>query len=135
MDRFKVLKQIGNGSYGVVTKAINKSTSEVVAIKKMKKPYPSWNECLNLREVKVLSSLVAFYFFLYFRPHYQSLKKLEHRNIVKLKELFRQGTDLYLVFELCEANLYDKMKQHDYQFTEDRIKNVMYESIFIILSF
>ena len=53
MNRFKVLKQLGNGSYGVVTKCLNNETHEIVAIKKMKKPYSSWAECLNLREVKV----------------------------------------------------------------------------------
>lgn len=53
MNRFKVLKQIGNGSYGIVMKALNLETSEIVAIKKMKKPYNTWSECINLREAKV----------------------------------------------------------------------------------
>jgi len=36
MNRYKVSKQLGDGTYGSVLKAINKSSGEVVAIKKMK---------------------------------------------------------------------------------------------------
>jgi hypothetical protein len=39
-----------------------------VAIKRMKRKYYSWEEAMNLREVK-------------------SLKKLSHANVVKLKEV------------------------------------------------
>lgn len=67
-----------------------------------------------------------YFNFMFFIFSKKSLKKLDHRNVVKLKELFRQGTELYLVFELCEANLYDKMKSPDHPFTEDRIRNVMF---------
>jgi hypothetical protein len=64
---------------------------------------------------------------------FQALKKLNHINIVRLKELFRQGTELYFVFELCEGNLYDKMKSPDLPFTEERIKNVMFDTFFFVL--
>ena len=37
MNRYKVTKQLGDGTYGSVLKAVNRSTHEVVAIKKMKK--------------------------------------------------------------------------------------------------
>jgi protein kinase len=36
MDRYKILKTIGDGTYGQVAKGINKATQETVAIKKMK---------------------------------------------------------------------------------------------------
>ena len=48
---YKVVKQLGDGTYGAVWKAINRQTSEVVAIKKMKRKFFSWDECMNLREV------------------------------------------------------------------------------------
>ena len=59
---------MGDGTYGSVVKAVNKKTGEVVAIKKMKKKFYSWEECMALREIK-------------------SLRKLNHPNIVKLKEV------------------------------------------------
>lgn len=33
MDRYKIIKTIGDGAYGSVVKATNKKTQEVVAIK------------------------------------------------------------------------------------------------------
>ena len=47
------MRQLGDGTYGSVWKAINNDTNEVVAIKKMKRKFYSWDECMNLREVKV----------------------------------------------------------------------------------
>jgi serine/threonine protein kinase len=52
-NRYKVMRQLGDGTYGSVWKAINNDTNEVVAIKKMKRKFYSWEECMNLREVKV----------------------------------------------------------------------------------
>ena len=37
MNRYKVTKQLGDGTYGSVLKAVNRSTHEVVAIKKDEK--------------------------------------------------------------------------------------------------
>ena len=33
MDRYKIIKTIGDGTYGSVVKACNKKTQEIVAIK------------------------------------------------------------------------------------------------------
>ncbi len=57
MDRYKILKTVGDGSFGSVAKAINKSTGETVAIKKMKKKFYSWEEAMTLREIKSLRKL------------------------------------------------------------------------------
>jgi protein kinase len=57
MDRYKIIKTIGDGTYGSVAKAINKQTNEVVAIKKMKKKFYSWEEAMALREIKSLRKL------------------------------------------------------------------------------
>lgn len=53
MNRYKITKQLGDGTYGSVLKAVNRQTGEVVAIKKMKKKFYTWEECMSLREVKV----------------------------------------------------------------------------------
>jgi len=39
MEKYKVFKVIGDGTYGSVMKAWNINTGEVVAIKRMKKKY------------------------------------------------------------------------------------------------
>lgn len=91
MDRYKILKTLGDGTYGSVVKAINKQTNEEVAIKKMKKKFYSWEECMALREIK-------------------SLRKLNNPYIVKLKEVIRVNDDLYFVFEYMECNVYQLMK-------------------------
>lgn len=68
MDKYKLLKNLGDGTYGTVFKASNKENGEIVAIKKMKRKYRNWDECMSLREVK-------------------SLRKMNHPNLVKLKEV------------------------------------------------
>ncbi|KAK7346170.1 hypothetical protein VNO80_20685 [Phaseolus coccineus] len=104
MERYKLIKEVGDGTFGSVWRAINKQSGEVVAIKKMKKKYYSWEECVNLREVK-------------------SLRKMNHPNIVKLKEVIRECDTLCLVFEYMEFNLYQLMKNREKLFSENDVRN------------
>lgn len=108
MNRYDVLKQLGDGSYGSVALAKNKETGEMLAIKKMKKKFYSWDECISLREI-------------------QSLKKLSHPNVVKLKEVVREHNELHMIFEFMEANLYDLMKTRTKLFPELAIRNITYQ--------
>lgn len=59
MQRYKVTKQLGDGTYGSVFKAKNKQTGEVVAIKKMKRKYYTWDECLALREARGVGPMLG----------------------------------------------------------------------------
>lgn len=108
MERYKLIKEIGDGTFGIVWRAINKQSGEVVAIKKMKKKYYSWEECVNLREVK-------------------SLRKMNHSNVVKLKEVIRESDILYLVFEYMECNLYQLMKKRENLFSDDEVRNLCFQ--------
>ena len=110
MDRYKILSNIDEGTYGSVAKATNKKTGEVVAIKKMKKKFFSWEEAMALREIK-------------------SLKKLNHTNIVKLKEVIRVNNDLYFVFEYCDQNVYHMIKDLTKPLPEHKIKSVVYQTM------
>ncbi|KAE9460911.1 hypothetical protein C3L33_07260, partial [Rhododendron williamsianum] len=78
--RYRVLEELGDGTCGSVYRAINMETSEIVAVKKMKRKFYSWEECMNLREVK-------------------SLRKLNHPNIIKLKEIVRENDELFFIFD------------------------------------
>ena len=51
MDKYNTVKTIGDGTYGSVIKAMNRRTGEIVAIKKMKKKYYKWNQCIDQKEI------------------------------------------------------------------------------------
>ncbi|PNS97280.1 hypothetical protein POPTR_016G012801v4 [Populus trichocarpa] len=105
MERYRLINELGEGTYGSVLKAINNESGEVVAIKQMKRRYDSWEECLSLRELK-------------------SLRNLHHPNIVMLKELVRQNSILYFVFEYMEQNLYQVISDRKILFSEVEVRNL-----------
>lgn len=83
-----------------------------MAIKKIKKKYSSWDECVALREVK-------------------SLRKLNHQNIIKLKEALRDGDELFLIFEYADKNIlkmYENVKKEGNRLPESTIKRIVYET-------
>ena len=56
----------------------------------------------------------------------KSLKKLNHPNIVKLKEVIRENDELFFVFEFMEQNLYQLMKDRQRLLPEPRVRNIVY---------
>jgi protein kinase len=91
MEKYKVGKVLGDGTFGSVMKAVNTATGQVVAIKKMKNKYNKWDDCVNLQEIK-------------------ALVKFHHPNIVNLYELIKLDNELYFVFEFMDQNVYQMMK-------------------------
>ncbi|XP_009877144.1 PREDICTED: serine/threonine-protein kinase MAK isoform X2 [Apaloderma vittatum] len=108
MNRYTIMKQLGDGTYGSVLMGKSNESGELVAIKRMKRKFYSWDECMNLREVK-------------------SLKKLNHANVIKLKEVIRENDHLYFIFEYMKENLYQLMKDRNKLFPESVIRNMMYQ--------
>ncbi|XP_041996099.1 serine/threonine-protein kinase MHK-like isoform X1 [Salvia splendens] len=106
MERYKILEEIGDGTGGNVYKAVNNETFEIVAVKRMKRKFYNWEECLNLREVK-------------------SLRRLNHPNIIKLLEIVRQDNELFFIFEYMECNLYQIMKNQQRSLSEEEIRGLM----------
>jgi len=92
MNKYKIVKTLGEGSFGSVFEAHNLKSKEKVAIKKMKQDYKSWKECLHLREL-------------------MSLKVLRHSNIVRLKEMVLENKKLHFIFEFCDGDLYKEIKK------------------------
>ncbi len=110
MNKFRVLCTLGDGTYGTVEKAVNVKTNQVVAIKKMKRKFYSWKECLDLTEVRALRSLA-------------------HPNIIKLHEVIRSDNMLHLVFEFIERNLYQVTKKRTQHFPEKEVKSIIYQTL------
>ena len=59
MHRYKLQRQLGDGTYGTVWKAVNRGSGEIVAIKMMKRRFKAWDECVSLREVPTDISVSA----------------------------------------------------------------------------
>lgn len=55
--RYKLQRQLGDGTYGTVWKATNRGSGETVAIKMMKRRFKAWDECVSLREVHALDGI------------------------------------------------------------------------------
>lgn len=93
MDKYEIIKQIGDGSYGTVAKAVHKKTNQLVAIKRMKQKYYTWDECIRLAEVQVLRKMNT------------------HPNVVKLKEVLRENNELFFVFEFMDGDMLGVIRQ------------------------
>ncbi|OHT08189.1 CMGC family protein kinase [Tritrichomonas foetus] len=105
MRRFEELEVVGDGAFGVVTKCRDKETGELVAIKKIKKRFNSFDECLQLKEVK-------------------SLRKIKHQNVIKLLQVFRENEFLYLVFELMGRSLLKTINEVG-GYKDDEVRSMM----------
>ncbi|EKF35391.1 protein kinase, putative [Trypanosoma cruzi marinkellei] len=87
MENYEILNQLGDGAFGHVVKALHRKTGQIVAIKKMKQKYYSWEECVKLPEVTVMRRIHG------------------HPNIVKMREVIREKNELFFVFEYMDGDL------------------------------
>lgn len=102
------LEKIGEGTYGVVYKGINKKTGSLVAMKKIKNDIE--NEGLPATAIREVSLL----------------RELQHPNIVELLQATLEGEMLYLIFEFITMDL---RKYLDKGLTMDPnlVKSYMYQ--------
>jgi calcium-dependent protein kinase len=83
-------RKVGEGSYGSVSKAQNKSTGQTRAVKTLAKA------CM--KNVKRAQQEIAI------------MKMMDHPNIIKLHESFEDHNSIYLVMELCSGGeLFDRI--------------------------
>lgn len=96
LKRFEVKKRLGKGAYGIVWKATDKKTKDIVAIKKIFDAFRNQTDAQRtFREIIFLQS---------FR---------NHPNIVKLHSIHRASNnrDIYLGFEYMETDLHNVIKR------------------------
>ena len=94
MENFQKIEKIGEGTYGVVYKAKDKITNQLVALKKIR---------LEVESEGVPSTAIR---------EISLLKELEHPAIVQLLDVVHADQKLYLVFEYLDKDLKKLMDDH-----------------------
>jgi serine/threonine protein kinase len=103
-SRYNVLEKIGEGTYGMVYKAISYSSGERVAIKKIKILYEEDGvPSTALREISLLM-------------------EMNHNNVIKLHEVHSSRFNLFLVFECLDMDLRVYLKRYG-PFTKAPLRN------------
>jgi len=110
MERYQKIEKLGEGTYGVVYKGMNRESGEVVALKRIR--LDSEEEgvpCTAIREISLL-------------------KELKHRNIVRLHDVLHTERKLTLVFEYCDEDLKKFMdKQNGIDMDPMLIKSFLFQ--------
>ena len=87
MERYQKMEKIGEGTYGVVYKAKDRVTGEIVALKKIR---------LEAEDEGIPSTAIR---------EISLLKELQHPNIVRLYDVVHTERKLTLVFEFLDQDL------------------------------
>ncbi|KAE8743961.1 hypothetical protein FOCC_FOCC009424, partial [Frankliniella occidentalis] len=94
--KYDIKRRIGKGAYGIVWKAVDRSTNRLVAVKKIFDAFCNSTDAQRtFREIMFLQE---------FR---------NHSNIVKLLNIHRASNDkdIYLIFEFMETDLHKVIKR------------------------
>jgi calcium-dependent protein kinase len=93
-DDYEFFDKAGQGSFGKVMVVRHKVTKQVRACK-----------AITIRGGQSQADLI--------RNETQLLRSLDHPNILKLFEVYYDGTNIYMISELCEGgSLLDRLNQH-----------------------
>lgn len=106
-EKYTKLDKIGEGTYGVVYKAKDKTSGDLVALKRIR--LDSEDEgvpCTAIREVSLL-------------------KELKHQNVVRLVDLIHSDRKLVLVFEYLDQDLKKFMDINQGNLEPPLIQNLM----------
>jgi len=109
VTEFEKMNRIGEGTYGIVYRARDTKTGEIVALKKMRMEREKDGIPVSaLREITILLDC-------------------NHENIVPMKEIAvgRSLESMFLVMEYCEQDLASLLDNMQTPFTESQVKCIM----------
>lgn len=87
IERYQRLEKIGEGTYGIVYKARDKVTSDVIALKKIRLEHEDEGvPSTAIREISLL-------------------KEVQHTNVIKLRDIVHSENKLYLIFDFLDHDL------------------------------
>lgn len=116
MDNYVLVERLGQGSFAIVWKARRKSDHRVVAVKQLKSAPATWEECKRLPEIRAAAAVRG-------------------PNIVALLEAVRHGSELFLVFEYADSDLYRCLGPCERRrFEESQVRWVMRQLISALAS-
>ncbi|KAL3110123.1 hypothetical protein niasHT_015726 [Heterodera trifolii] len=106
VNEFDKIRQLGEGTYGVVYEGRDKKSGQTVALKQIR---------LNLKKEGVSVSVMR---------EIQSLMDIEHENVVRLFDVVvgRRIDQIFLVMEYCDQDLASLLDNMNSPFTESQIK-------------
>ncbi|KAK2464234.1 hypothetical protein APHAL10511_003691 [Amanita phalloides] len=99
--KYLILDILGQGTFGQVVKCQNMKSHEVVAVKVVKNKPAYFNQ--SMMEVTILELLN------------KSCDPNDEHHILRLRDSFIHRNHLCLVFELLSSNLYELIKQNQFQ--------------------
>ncbi|KAF8623096.1 hypothetical protein AX15_006507 [Amanita polypyramis BW_CC] len=99
--KYLILDILGQGTFGQVVKCQNMKTHEVVAVKVVKNKPAYFNQ--SMMEVTILELLN------------KTCDPNDEHHILRLRDSFIHRNHLCLVFELLSSNLYELIKQNQFQ--------------------
>ena len=113
MDRYQKIEKpgsnLGEGTYGVVYKARDKHTQEIVALKRIR---------LEVEDEGIPSTALR---------EISLLRELSHRNIVDLKDCVQEDGKLYLVFEFLDKDLKKYMESCSGMLSSALVKSYLFQ--------
>jgi len=109
LDKYEKLGKLGEGTYGVVYKAQDKTTKEIFALKKIR--LESEDEGIPSTAIREIALL----------------KELQHPNIVRIHDVIHTNKKLILVFEYVDYDLKKFLHTYDKGIDMKAVKSLLYQ--------